>query len=119
MELPKTNPTTTNSWNKLTQLAKDPKTLQNYFADNTSRAAQFSIAWDSFFLDYSKNHIDKDIQSALLGLAKEVGLEDARKAYFSGKIIIVSSCPACAHVRQGKPPTISVVSVHVCNQKKT
>ena len=97
MELPKTNPTTTNSWNKLTQLAKDPKTLQNYFADNTSRAAQFSIAWDSFFLDYSKNHIDKDIQSALLGLAKEVGLEDARKAYFSGEIINQTEGRAVLH----------------------
>ena len=92
MSLPKTNPTITNSWNKLTQLAKEPKTLQNYFADNTSRAAQFSIAWDSFFLDYSKNHIDKDIQSALLGLANEVGLEDARKAYFSGEIINQTEC---------------------------
>jgi glucose-6-phosphate isomerase len=97
MSLPKTNPTITNSWNKLAQLAKDPKTLQHYFADDASRAAQFSIAWDSFFVDYSKNHIDKDIQAALLGLAKEVGLEDARKAYFSGETINQTEGRAVLH----------------------
>ena len=97
MSLPKTNPTITNSWNKLAQLAKDSKTLQHYFADDASRAAQFSIAWDSFFVDYSKNHIDKDIQAALLGLAKEVGLEDARKAYFSGETINQTEGRAVLH----------------------
>jgi glucose-6-phosphate isomerase len=97
MSLPKTNPTTTKSWNRLTQLAKAPKTLQNYFAEDASRAEQFSIVWDSFFVDYSKNHIDKDIQSALLGLVEEVGLEDARKAYFSGETINQTEGRAVLH----------------------
>ena len=97
MSLPKINPTTTKSWSKLAQLAKDPKTLQNYFADDAGRAAQFAIAWDSFFVDYSKNHIDKDIQAALLGLAKEAGLEDARKAYFSGETINQTEGRAVLH----------------------
>jgi glucose-6-phosphate isomerase len=97
MSLPKINPTSTSSWNKLAQLAKDPKTLQNYFADDTSRAQQFSITWESFFVDYSKNHIDKDIQAALLGLAKETGLEDARKAYFSGDTINQTEGRAVLH----------------------
>ena len=97
MSLPKINPTSTSSWNKLAQLAKDPKTLQKYFADDTSRAQQFSITWESFFVDYSKNHINKDIQAALLGLAKETGLEDARKAYFSGDIINQTEGRAVLH----------------------
>ena len=97
MSLPKINPTSTSSWNKLAQLAKDPKTLQKYFADDTSRAQQFSITWESFFVDYSKNHIDKDIQAALLGLAKETGLEDARKAYFSGDTINQTEGRAVLH----------------------
>lgn len=97
MSLTKTNPTTTKSWKKLAQFAKAPKTLQNYFAEDASRAEQFSIVWDSFFVDYSKNHIDKDIQSALLGLAEEVGLEDARKAYFSGKTINQTEGRAVLH----------------------
>ena len=97
MSLPKINPTSTSSWNKLAQLAKDPKTLQNYFADDTSRAQQFSITWESFFVDYSKNHIDKDIQATLLGLVKETGLEDARKAYFSGDTINQTEGRAVLH----------------------
>jgi glucose-6-phosphate isomerase len=97
MSLPKINPTSTSSWNKLAQLAKDPKTLQNYFADDRSRAQQFSITWESFFVDYSKNHIDKDIQAALLGLAKETGLEDARKAYLSGDTINQTEGRAVLH----------------------
>ena len=97
MSLPKTNPTTTSSWDKLAQLAKDTRTLQHYFADDTSRAEQFSIAWESFFVDYSKNHIDKDIQAALLGLAKEMGLADARKAYFSGETINQTEGRAVLH----------------------
>ena len=97
MLLPKINPTSTNSWNKLAQLAKDAKTLQKYFTDDTNRAQQFSIAWESFFVDYSKNHIDKDIQAALLGLAKETGLEDARKAYFSGDTINQTEGRAVLH----------------------
>lgn len=97
MSLPKINPTSTSSWNKLAQLAKDPKTLQNYFADDTSRAQQFSITWESFFVDYSKNHIDKDIQATLLGLVKETGLEDARKAYFFGDTINQTEGRAVLH----------------------
>ena len=79
------------------QLSKNPKTLQHYFVDDVSRAAEFSIAWDSFFVDYSKSHIDKDIQAALLGLAKEAGLEDARKAYFSGETINQTEGRAVLH----------------------
>ena len=97
MSLPKTNPKTTNSWKKLAQFAKAPKTLQNYFAEDASRAEQFSIVWNSFFVDYSKNHIDKDIQSALLELAKEVGLEKARKSYFSGETINQTEGRAVLH----------------------
>ena len=97
MSLPKINPTTTKSWSKLVQLSKNPKTLQHYFVDDVSRAAEFSIAWDSFFVDYSKSHIDKDIQAALLGLAKEAGLEDARKAYFSGETINQTEGRAVLH----------------------
>lgn len=87
MSFPKINPTTTASWKKLTALAANHKTLRAYFSEDDSRAEQFSIAWNQFFIDYSKNHIDKDIKDALVNLAKEVGLEAAREAYFGGDAI--------------------------------
>jgi glucose-6-phosphate isomerase len=87
MSFPKINPTTTASWKKLIALAANHKTLRAYFSEDDSRAEQFSIAWNQFFIDYSKNHIDKDIKDALVNLAKEVGLEAAREAYFGGDAI--------------------------------
>jgi len=87
MSFPKINPTTTASWKKLTALAANRKTLQAYFSNDDSRAEQFSISWEQFFIDYSKNHIDTDIKDALMGLAEESGLEAARAAYFGGDAI--------------------------------
>ena len=87
MSFPNTNPTATASWNKLVQLATQIKTTQEYFTADSSRAETFSIAWEQFFVDYSKNHIDKEIKETLVALAKEVGLEEARTAYFGGKAI--------------------------------
>ena len=97
MSLPKINPTTTNSWKKLTELAANRKTLQVYFAEDDARAKQFSIEWDQFFVDYSKNHLDKDIKESLVSLAKEVGLEDARAAYFGGETINQTEGRAVLH----------------------
>ena len=97
MSFPKINPTTTNSWKKLTELAANRKTLQVYFAEDDARAKQFSIEWDQFFVDYSKNHLDKDIKESLVSLAKEVGLEDARAAYFGGETINQTEGRAVLH----------------------
>ena len=97
MSFPKINPTTTNSWKKLTKLAANRKTLQTYFAEDKDRAKQFSIDWDQFFVDYSKNHLDNDIKEALVSLAKEVGLEDARAAYFGGGAINQTEGRAVLH----------------------
>ena len=97
MSFPKINPTTTNSWKKLTELAANRKTLQTYFAEDDARSKQFSIEWDQFFVDYSKNHLDNDIKEALVSLAKEVGLEDARAAYFGGEAINQTEGRAVLH----------------------
>ncbi len=97
MSFPKINPTTTNSWKKLTKLAANRKTLQTYFAEDKDRAKQFSIDWDQFFVDYSKNHLDNDIKEALVSLAKEVGLLDARAAYFGGGAINQTEGRAVLH----------------------
>lgn len=108
MSFPKINPTTTNSWKTLTALASDRKTLQTYFSKNDLRAQQFSIAWEQFFVDYSKNHIDKDIKTALVSLAKEVGLEQARTAYFGGETINQTEGRAVLHTALRAEPTADI-----------
>lgn len=87
MSFPSINPTKTDAWKQLEQLAKSPKTLQQLFAQDPKRATEYAISWNDFFVDYSKNHIDPAIMDALFGLAKEVNLEQARAAYFAGEAI--------------------------------
>jgi glucose-6-phosphate isomerase len=108
MSFPNTNPTTTASWKKLAALAESQKTLQEYFAADASRAQKFSISWEQFFVDYSKNHIDKDIFDALVQLANETGLETARAAYFSGEAINQTEGRAVLHTALREVPSASI-----------
>lgn len=82
------DPTTTGTWQKLSQLAKDHKTLQikELFQDE-SRFSDFSIQFEDLLVDYSKNRMNKEIFSTLIGLAEECGLERAIQAMFSGEKI--------------------------------
>ena len=115
MSFPNTNPTGTASWNKLVKLAAQNKTIQQYFEAEAGRAETFSIAWGQFFVDYSKNHIDKEIKDTLVTLAKEVGLEDARAAYFGGEAINQTEGRAVLHtaLRAAKDANILVEGKNV------
>jgi len=108
MSLPNINPTTTKSWKKLSTLAKTRKSLQEYFADDVSRAEKFSVQWDQFFVDYSKNHIDKEIMDALIALAQEAGLAQARTAYFGGETINQTEGRAVLHTALRAPSNADI-----------
>ena len=97
MSFTNTNPTATTSWKNLEKLANSRSTLQAYFNADSERATAFSIAWDQFFVDYSKTHIDAEIKASLVSLAKEVGLEGAREAYFGGSTINQTEGRAVLH----------------------
>ena len=86
MPLENTNPTKTAAWqllqdnyNKTSQLH-----LKQLFTEDPKRAEKFSIEWEDFFLDYSKNRITDETLSLLLDLAKETGLRDGIDKYFTG-----------------------------------
>lgn len=111
MSFPNKNPLTTLSWKKLAALVDSKKTLQEYFATDASRAEKFSILWDEFFVDYSKNHINNEIMDALIGLAKESGLEQARNAYFGGEAINQTEGRAVLHTALREAPN-ATVKVH-------
>ena len=97
MSFTNTNPTATTSWKNLEKLANSRSTLQAYFNADSERATAFSIAWSQFFVDYSKTHIDAEIKASLVSLAKEVGLEAAREAYFGGSTINQTEGRAVLH----------------------
>ena len=86
MSLPSINPTTTLAWKKLNlhfTSIKDVK-MQEFFAQDSSRAEQMCMQWEDFYLDYSKNRITQETISLLSELASEVGLKDAINQQFSG-----------------------------------
>ncbi|GAA5953651.1 hypothetical protein JCM21900_001693, partial [Sporobolomyces salmonicolor] len=78
--------------------------LKDLFAADPERFAKFSQAYDSpardvhILLDYSKNLINDDVFKALVELAKEANVEQARDEMFAGKHINTSEDRAVLHV---------------------
>ena len=89
MALPNTNPTTTDSWKKLKEhfaAIKDVH-MKDLFAVDKDRANKFTIKWDDFYVDFSKNRITEGTFKYLLELADDVKLKAAIEIQFSGEII--------------------------------
>jgi len=89
MAFPNVDPSTTKAWGDLTKhFAQSKDThLKTLFTNDTSRASNFAIAWNDFFVDFSKNNITSESMQLLLQLAKEVKLKDAIQQYFGGAAI--------------------------------
>lgn len=99
MPLENTNPTTTSAWKGLEthiQKVKD-QNLQELFKSDPERAQRYSIEWDNFFVDYSKNRVDDKTLNLLLQLAEECKLDDAISKYFSGDLINQTEGRAVLH----------------------
>lgn len=99
MPLENTNPKTTSAWKGLESHFNTfkGKTLKELFAEDPGRAERYSIQWEQFFVDFSKNRFDEETMELLLGLAKECGLEDARQKYFNGDVINETEGRAVLH----------------------
>ncbi|EAR03048.1 glucose-6-phosphate isomerase [Maribacter sp. HTCC2170] len=112
-----TDPTQTQAWKKLNQhYNSTQKThLKELFAADDNRAKKFSIKWDDFLFDFSKNRISKDTISLLLELADEVNLKDAISKYFKGEAINQTENRAVLHtaLRAKKSDTVLVDGINV------
>ncbi|MFM1853723.1 MAG: Glucose-6-phosphate isomerase [Bacteroidota bacterium] len=99
MALPNINPTQTAAWQKLQAHFAQVKGLkmQDLFAADANRAAQFHIEWQDFLLDYSKNRITTETMQLLQELAIEVQLKDAIDKYFAGDLINQTEQRAVLH----------------------
>tara|TARA_R100000935_G_scaffold58415_2_gene95378 strand:- start:53747 stop:55303 length:1557 start_codon:yes stop_codon:yes gene_type:complete len=97
--LPKINPTKTKAWQALQAHYEDTKNLHltQLFAEDAHRTKEFSISWNDFFVDISKNRITPKTRELLLQLAEEVQLEKAIKAQFSGEKINETEDRAVLH----------------------
>ena len=110
MTLPKINPTTTSSWKKLQAHFQNEKNnrIQDHFQNDPNRFDQFSIQWEDFLVDFSKNRLNKETLSLLEELAHEVDLKGAMEAYFGGETINQTEGRAVLHSALRAPETAQI-----------
>ena len=111
MALKTINPTSTIAWKKLEAHFKGVKDAQikDWFAENPNRASQFTIKWEDFYVDYSKNRISDKTIELLLELADEVDLKDAIAKYFEGDVINATEGREVLHTALRNPETAKVI----------
>lgn len=105
MALPTINPTTTNAWKKLQAHFGEVQNLhmKDLFLQDEERANKFTITWDDFYVDISKNRITEETLKYLLELADEVKLKDAINSQFSGEKINQTEGRAVLHTALRAP----------------
>ena len=117
MPLSTTNPTGTLAWQELRRHFADMQyaSVKELFATDSQRAERFNIRSEDFLFDYSKNFITDRTRALLLDLAREMELETAIKAYFSGEAINRTENRAVMHTAlraPSGPVTINGVDVY-------
>ncbi len=112
MALHNINPTTTDAWKKLTAHHSNNTAthLKTLFAAEADRASKFSLRWNDFLLDFSKNKVTEETMQLLFQLANEVDLKDAIQKYFAGDEINQTEGRAVLHtaLRAKKTDTVFV-----------
>jgi len=99
MPLPKTNPSQTKAYKALQEHYKNisAKKINSLFEEDENRFEKFSIEWNNFLVDYSKNYIDDETKKLLLQLANECNLKQAIEAMFNGDAINETEQRAVLH----------------------
>ncbi|MCB0456202.1 MAG: glucose-6-phosphate isomerase [Flavobacteriaceae bacterium] len=114
MAFPKVNPTKTEAWKLLSKHFSEMKEvkMQTLFSEDNLRASTFSLTWNDFFVDYSKNRISAETLQLLLQLAEEVKLKEAIEAQFEGVSINETEDRAVGHTQlrnfKNLPSAVSV-----------
>ncbi|MBL4939815.1 MAG: glucose-6-phosphate isomerase, partial [Lutibacter sp.] len=93
------NPTKTSAWQQLTKHYSEVKNihLKSHFNNDSDRKEKFTINFNEFEFDYSKNRITEETLHYLLDLANEVDLKSAIDAQFSGEKINKTEKRAVLH----------------------
>ncbi|MFV8225219.1 glucose-6-phosphate isomerase [Christiangramia aquimixticola] len=93
------NPTTTKAWKELESHFKNIENehMRDMFMNDRERAGKYTIAWEDFFVDFSKNRLKEETVDLLLQLAEECGLKEAIESYFEGKAINQTENRAVLH----------------------
>ncbi|MEN8248613.1 MAG: glucose-6-phosphate isomerase [Bacteroidota bacterium] len=94
------SPTSTTAWKNLEKYFDQVRhnTIVEEFKNNPDRFKQYSIAWNDFLVDYSKNRIDAESLKLLIQLAEEIDLKSSIEAMFSGEKINITEKRAVLHI---------------------
>lgn len=115
----KNNPTLTSAWKNLTSHFNEIKNIEmkQMFADG-KKAEDFTISWENFTVDFSKNRITKKTLDLLFNLASECNLQQSIEDQFSGEKINQTESRAVLHtaVRAEKNKKIFVDNKDVIPQ---
>jgi glucose-6-phosphate isomerase len=99
MALDNFSPLKTASWNALENHFQEihAQAMKQMFQEDASRAEKFSIKWNDFLIDFSKNRITDKTLRLLLKLAEEMKLKQAITSYFEGETINKTEDRAVLH----------------------
>ena len=99
MALSKINPTKLSSWKKLIQQFDKENSyhINDFFKEENKRIEKFSINWNNFYLDFSKNRLSNSSFKLLRSLCKETKLKDNIEKYFNGSVINETESRAVLH----------------------
>jgi len=94
------------AWRTLNELARGAADFDMRAALETDRArvAHFSQAAPEIWADLSKNLWDARVESALLDLARQRGVEERRAAMFAGEVVNTTEGRAVLHTLLRCPP---------------
>jgi glucose-6-phosphate isomerase len=89
MSLAKVNPIQTNAYSFLTAHYKkvNGHSLKSLFENDVNRFEKYSICWNDFLFDFSKNHVTEETLRLLIDLANECKLKEAIESMFNGEPI--------------------------------
>lgn len=115
--LPKIDPTTTRSWDKLKSYFDSFKDVHiaGLFEDDPARFDKFSLRFEDILIDFSKNRIDDTVLRLLIELAEECRVKEAIDNMFDGRKINVTENRAVLHIalrnRSGNPVYVDGIDV--------
>ena len=99
MSLKNNNPTKTIAWGKLNNHFREIKNkkISKYFDENSNRNNELTIKWKDFYVDFSKNRLEKKTINLFTELLKEIDLKDSIDKYFNGDKINKTENRAVLH----------------------
>jgi glucose-6-phosphate isomerase len=99
MALKSINPTKTDAWKELEKHFEEIKNihLKTFSKENPNREENFSINFNDFYIDFSKNRINQKTMDHLIELANKIDLKDAITKYFDGEEINETEKRAVLH----------------------